>query len=352
MRLEGIVLDATGERISGAIVQFETKQMDPWRGETSETSSALTGVTGYFSLDGLTSAPGTLRIQARSLTDESRADAYLEVSSVVPRHEEQVFRMPQPAEIRGRIAEGDGREGATLVLAVGESTWTYSLRLAADGSFVIPVAVVGDAIPVQLADGQGVTSSSTAIDLRPGQIYDLGDLDGKVERHFRATVVDDLGVPIPDAFLSVLNVEEGFLYSAPGDENGAVPLPTLPAIAGSVGIALTENESYRTIPCENLSHLDGSVFVIHAVVHLDGKVGRVGGGSAGRTEVQAWSGCENYDRYERLEALSDRSGHFTLDLIPGRVRLFARPFGALEWVAGPEIDIRPGEPAAIDWVLE
>jgi hypothetical protein len=260
--------------------------------------------------------------------------------------------MPEAAWIRGRIVESQLREGAALVLEVGGRSLRHPLESAADGTFVVPVAVRGDSVALEIVDREGVALLSRMTDIRPEESCDLGEIQAGIVRHFRASVVDDRGVPVPDPHVSIWDASERTLDFVNGDENGIFPIATLPARPGTVGIAVDEDDIFRSFPCADLSRLDGSVFVVHALVHLHGELSRISGGPVGRTEIQACDERPDDDRYEQTETMSDRSGRFTLDLIPGRMRLFARPLGALEWVAGPEIDILPGRPASIDWVLK
>ncbi len=346
-RLTGLVLDAAGAPMDGAHVYFHTKRMDPWLGETSETSSAETDPDGRFLLYELPAIPGRLVLEGRA-----EVPWFQEIASITPNSQELVFRMPEPAEIRGHIEEVQAGTGLALILTINNRSFEHGVEARADGSFTVLTAVLGKAVRVEFVDEGGVTSFCREVELRAGQSCDLGDLRVERARHFHAMVVDERGTPVPEPEVAVWDASERIVYFVTGDVNGGIPLPMLPGRAGTIGIALEQDDIYRTFPCEDLSRLDGSVFVVHDLVHLEGQLSRVAGAWSGRAEVQAVGHTEDYDRNEKPETMSDRAGHFSLDLIPGRVQLFIRPFGALEWIAGPEILVPAGETTSLDWVVE
>ncbi len=349
-RLVGRVLEPAGGAITDASIRFRKPKSDPSAGDVSEEATTTTDATGRFQIDGLTATAGELTIRGSTQRDESELYWYLQVPSVIPDSEERLYQMPEPARLSGRIAGSGAAEQVVLSLRNPDETFLHLLAPAADGAFSLLTGVLGDSILLDVIDVSGGSWLSSQVELLPRGALDLGTLQASTTARPGGVVVDDLGKAIAHCNVMILDEGDRLLYEAVSDADGGLPLPLLPAVRGR--IELLEDEGiWHTIPCADLSRIDGDDFVLHSLVRLEGQLTREGEGRLGRAELLAvhvdGGGAGSEDR----KKMSDPEGRFTFDLLPGRIQLFAKPFGALEWVAGPEIDLQPREPASVEFSL-
>jgi hypothetical protein len=320
-------------------LRFRAKSTDPATGELASEALAESDATGVS--DRWTgAAAGDLAIRASNTAGNDLILWYWEVPSILPDTGEKVFLAPPPARIVGRLTGIPSAERVAMSLRIGEECFEQAVEHGADGSFAVSTGVLGEAVLLDLVGESSGTWYSAPVSLRAGASLELGALTAKAGDRRRAVVREDGGAIVPHCNVTIWDGHDRLLYESLCNEDGSLVLPFLPAVSGRIEITRDE-DAWQTIPCEDLSRIDTAAFVLHSLVEVSGRLSRAGESWVGRAEVLAVHADGGGAGDELSKTMSDPGGRFSLALTPGRVRLFAKPFGSLEWIAGPEVLVEP-----------
>jgi protocatechuate 3,4-dioxygenase beta subunit len=237
--LDGAVVDHRGAPVADAVVTFQRRLPDDYRpaptGARTVLEAAIHGETrtdgdGRFTVSGL--APGDYQLLARaSAAPSGRAAPPLMAQTTVPAGATAVhLALPAPTVIRGQLVANDGAP-----LLAGEVELAHfggPVAAGSDGRFELTGIDPGPGAYQLRVRADGAVPREVAVEVRPGEVADLGTIALSRGRTVRGRVVDPDGGAVAGATVSVDEPTGARLATARSDELGryVAVVPDGPAV--------------------------------------------------------------------------------------------------------------------------
>ena len=326
----------------------ESNEPLPAHSVTYKGLSTTTDDQGLFEFHGINREPGQLIIQRRDRERDATPTllTWMHYENFVPTNERAEFRRVEPVLIRGTCpAESE----------IAETRWTVSLgpRGRFGNNRVLPldgiarVRVASNSLAPWTVSIEFPPRSPTAQIFRqlqpsPGTVVDLGELRRTTDRLVTGTVRWSDSTPVAGAVVDLSLAYGGWSTEATTDERGAFQFRNVPS--GSGWLSCSEDDANGARGDGDISFPDSAESValdLNLVVpqKARGVARHANGKPAMSARVWFFRVKESGEYGSGSGVRCTAEGAFELDLDPGLVQVFVKPFGSETMVAAQRFEM-------------